>query len=124
MHCPICSTELTERDVAPCFDCGHSESELGEFKRAEHEYNVFELWSHELVLCDFCDADFGSYFPEHWGLPPGPLPEYPLHLIAPVQAPSISTDAYCPKCNHRLAFLNVLAAVRKQNAASQETPPK
>ena len=108
---------MTDRAAAPCYDCGHSESEIGEFERGEHEYNVFDLWGHELVLCDFCDADFGSYFPEHWGLPPGPLPEYPLNHLHLLALPTLTTDACCPTCNHRLAFLKVLAAARAKNAA-------
>lgn len=115
MHCPICSAAMTDRTVAPCYDCGHAESEIGEFERGEHEYNVFELWRHELVLCDFCCADFGSYFPEYWGLASGPPAEYPLNYLRPVPSPALATDAYCPECNHRLAFLRVLAEVRGQN---------
>jgi hypothetical protein len=108
---------MTRRVVAPCYDCGHAEPEVGEFERGEHEYHVFELWGNELVLCDFCDADFGSYFPERWGLPPGPLPDYPLNLLSKVATPALSEDSYCSKCNHRLAFLRVLAASRARNAA-------
>lgn len=115
MLCPICSTHLSKRDVAPCYDCGHEESELDECKRGEHDYNVFELWGYEIVLCDFCDVDFGSYYPEYWGLPPGPLPEYPLNLLKPVVQPTITTDLYCSSCDHRLAFLQILYKARKLN---------
>lgn len=117
MLCPICSTKMTVQSVAPCYDCGHADSEIGEFERREHEYHQFELWGHSLVLCDFCDADFGSYYPEYWGLPAGPLPDYPLHLIGPLASPKISEDHVCDPCKHRLAFLNLLSAIRKQNAA-------
>lgn len=111
---------MTERKVAPCFVCGHAASELDDFERGVHEYKVFELWGQEIVLCDFCcDADFGSYFPEYWGLPPGTNSEYPLNLMGPLQEPKIAWDAYCPNCDHRLAFLKVLAAARRINAAQQ-----
>jgi len=110
--CPICASSLEERAVAPCFDCGHSPSELEEFERGEHEYHVFSIWGHELVLCDFFDADFGSYHPDYFGLPAGPHPDYPLQLIQKVEQPSLAKDFYCPNCKHRLAFLIFLSKVR------------
>jgi hypothetical protein len=108
---------MTVQPVAPCYDCGHVDSEIGEFERHEHDYHQFVLWGHDLVLCDFCDADFGSYHPEYWGLPAGPLPNYPLELVGPVVSPKISEDHVCPQCKHRLAFLKLLSAIRKQYAA-------
>jgi hypothetical protein len=117
MECPICSGTLKEIQVAPCFDCGHAPDEIGECQRGEHEYHLFSLWSQELVLCDFCDADFGSYFPDYFGLPEGPPQDYPLELIAKVASPSIATDLYCTSCKQRLAFLKFLKAARTHNAA-------
>lgn len=115
--CPICADPLEERTVAPCFDCGHSPSEIGEFERGEHDYHVFSIWGQKLVLCDFCDADFGSYFPDYFGLPEGPHPNYPLQLICELEHPSLVKDLYCQRCKHRLEFLSFLAKVRIQNAA-------
>jgi hypothetical protein len=113
--CPLCASQLAERQVAPCHDCGGAPSEIGECERGEHEYHVFELWGHEVVLCDFCDADFGSYYPEFWGLPAGADPDYPLTLLRKVDAPTISIDLYCSSCKHRLVFLQLLKAVRDQH---------
>lgn len=115
--CPICAGSLEERTVAPWFDCGHSPSELGEYERGEHDYHIFSIWGQELALCDFCDADFGSYYPDYFGLPEGPLPDYPLQLIRKIEQPSLAKDLYCSHCKHRLAFLNFLSKVRAQNAA-------
>jgi hypothetical protein len=117
IHCPICSSQLESQAVAPCFDCGHSPSELGECERGEHEYHIFSIWGQEIALCDFCDADFGSYFPDYFSLPPGPLPDYPLELLHKIETPINTHDFYCPKCMHRLAFLNFLSKVRVHNAA-------
>jgi len=114
--CPVCSGPLEERGVAPCFDCGHAASEVEEYKRGEHKYHVFSLWGQELVLCDFCDADFGSYYPDYFGLPEGPLPDYPLQLVRQVETPVLSKDLYCSHCKHRLAFLDFLSKVRAHNA--------
>jgi len=58
---------MIERAVAPCFDCGHEESELGELAAGEHEYHRYRIFDREIVLCDFCDADFGSYYPSFVG---------------------------------------------------------
>ncbi|AMU96973.1 hypothetical protein TP47_03775 [Xanthomonas citri pv. aurantifolii] len=115
--CPICSLQLQEIDVAPCFDCGHVPGELDECIHGEHEYHAFEIWGQEIVLCDFCDADFGSYFPDYWGLPAGPLPDYPLHLVRKAERPGIGRDLYCANCNHRLEFLLFRSRVVAQNAA-------
>jgi hypothetical protein len=117
MNCPICSGELNEIHVAPCFDCGHAPDEIGECLRGEHEYHRFKLWGQSLVLCDFCDADFGSYYPDYFGLP-GSLPQdYPLELAAKPESRAITTDMYCSSCKHRLAFLQFLKAAREHNAA-------
>jgi hypothetical protein len=113
----MCAGAMEQRIVAPCFDCGHDPSEIGEFERKEHEYHAFKLWGEELVLCDFCDADFGSYFPEYWGLPEGLPQEYPLTLLRKVESPTLSKDMYCVQCKHRLAFLNFLRHARAYNAA-------
>ncbi len=116
-NCPICLAQLQEIEVAPCFDCGHIHRELDECIRGEHEYHVFEIWGQEIVLCDFCDADFGSYSPDYWGLPEGPLPDYPLHLVRKVESPSIGRDLYCANCNHRLDFLLFRSRAVAHNAA-------
>lgn len=116
-NCPICSKELQRIEVAPCFDCGHESIEREHFAQGQHEYHVFELWGQEIVLCDFCDADFGSYFPGYWGLPEGPHPEYPLHLVRYLDNPSIEQDLYCAPCKHRLAFLLFRRYALTHNAA-------
>jgi hypothetical protein len=69
-----------------------------------------------VVLCDFCDADFGSYYPDYLGLPgnvPGDYPDgYPLELVEKVEPKCQDVDSYCPVCKHRLMFLQFLRAVR------------
>ncbi len=117
MECPICSGALKEIQVAPCFDCGHASDEHEECQQGAHKYHRFNLWGQELVLCDFCDADFGSYFPSYLGLPEGAPQDYPLELIAMVPSPAIAKDLYCNHCKHRLAFLQFLKAARAHNAA-------
>lgn len=116
--CPICSTRLEPRAVSPCFDCGHAPSELEECAQGAHRYYVYAIWGQEIVLCDFCDADFGSFYPDYFGLPAGPRQRYPLELVRRAEAPAVSRDLYCPHCKHRLAFLEFVARARAHNAGS------
>lgn len=104
-NCPICSNQLSLIDVAPCFDCGHRPHELEECAQGGHEYHVFELWERNIVLCDFCDADFGSYYPDYWGMPRDSPSDFPLHIVRKIEIPCIEQDLYCASCDHRLAFL-------------------
>ena len=90
--CPVCSNALEAMDVAPCFDCGHAARELDECRQGAHDDYVCELWGRELVLCDFCPADFGPYFPDYWGMSDGPLPDYPLRIVRGVEKPAIAQD--------------------------------
>jgi hypothetical protein len=114
----MCAGPMVIIPVAPCYDCGHSPKEIEECERGEHEYNNFTMFGHPVVLCDFCDADFGSYYPEYLGLPgkvPGDYPEgYPLELVGKAEATCNGTDLYCSSCKHRFAFLRFLDAIRSQ----------
>ena len=117
--CPICSTPLKPIRAAPCFDCGHASSELDECVADSHEYHLFRIWGEEIVLCDFCDADFGSYYPDYWGLSgntPGEQ-SYELELLEKLVSPRVSEDLYCPSCERRLAFLRFRAAVLSRHAS-------
>ena len=116
MNCPLCSKPLEKREVAPCHECGGDPQELDELARGEHEYHRYEVFDQSLVLCDFCDSDFASYFPETFGLPAGPCQEYPLERISRIEDPKPDVDEYCPSCQHRLAFLLFLQAARDKNS--------
>ncbi|MCC8468961.1 hypothetical protein LN470_03860 [Xanthomonas phaseoli] len=91
--------------------------ELQECLRGEHEYHLFRIWGQEIVLCDFCDADFGSYFPNFWGLPAGCPPDYPLELVTKIENPHLAQDGHCAACQHRLAFLLFRRRAIDHNAA-------
>ena len=109
---------MRERTVAPCFDCGHAESELRELAAGEHEYHRYRVFGQEIVLCDFCDRDFGSYYPSYFGLPGEArgARNYELDLVARVDDPQPAADFVCESCEHRLAFLKFLATARRANA--------
>jgi hypothetical protein len=116
INCPICSSSLKEIDVAPCFDCGHAPHELEEHVRGAHQYYVFSLWGREIVLCDFCAADFDSYSPDYWGLTDEVVNGYPLKLQRKLDNSGVERDAFCSSCGHRVAFLLLRAYAMTQNA--------
>jgi hypothetical protein len=116
MNCPICGNRMSQIKVAPCYDCGHDETEIDEFKNHEHEYHLFTIFDEKIILCDFCDADFDSYDPEYLGLPEGSPMDYPMTLIEKIEDPKMEKDFFCPDCKHRLKFLDFLKNIRKKNS--------
>lgn len=117
MQCPICRSGMEQRDMAPCFVCGHMPRELEEFRKGAHTYNEYEVFpGHRMVLCDFCDADFGSYIPDYWGFPsPREMGLGEEQRTGSVESPGIEPDWFCPVCRYRLSFLAVRKRVREQN---------
>lgn len=115
--CPICKGALEEIDVAPCYDCGHEPAELEELSRREHEYFVYSAFGQEIVLCDFCDVDFGSYDPNYFGWPKRRPDDGLLERVRAIDDPRPARDGYCSHCRHRKAFLSFLKAARKYNNA-------
>lgn len=118
-RCPICISALEPRTIAPCYDCGHRASELVELANGDHVYHEYRAFGHHsLVLCDFCDADFGSYHPSYFGLPgqAATIGEV-LELVRPFDPSQYPiADSYCDSCGHRLAFLKFLSAVRERHS--------
>jgi hypothetical protein len=104
--------------VPPCYDCGHETNELQELKDGEHEYHKFKVFNQTIILCDFCDADFGSYYPDYFGLL-GEFPQdYLLELIEKIKEPIIEKDMYCSKCQHCLKFIKFREASIEFNKQS------
>jgi len=123
-QCPICFSPLEKREVAPCWDCGDDPKEIAELQNHEHKYNEWEVFPGvKAVLCDFCDADFGSYDPTYFGFRESTGTSFGLdkmRFIREIGNPSITIDAYCPECSRRLAFLKFLVASRKVNQGNVE----
>lgn len=117
-HCPVCFGALEVRGVAPCHDCGHMKRELVDLAAGRHTYAVYRIFGLPIVLCDYCDADFASYYPGYFGLPDGDRSalgnlEF-IRDIDPAAQPRY--DKYCPECQHRLAFLEFVIAARAVNS--------
>jgi len=65
-NCPVCYSELVVKQLTPCMDCGGDDFEMDHY--LEHDYNEYEIYSGQrLVLCNFCDVDFGSYRGNYFG---------------------------------------------------------
>jgi hypothetical protein len=114
-HCPLCHSELEVADVAPCAECGHLAQEIEHALAGKHtcaEMRIFGDLS--LVLCDFCQVDFGSFHPEFFGLPPKAEIGYAkMQFMRSVPEVFLGKDKYCPQCNLRLAFLKFVVAARQ-----------
>ena len=117
-HCPLCHGELETREVAPCHECGAIPEEKEHLAQGEHTYREYEVFPPlRLILCDFCDVDFGSYDPTFFGLPRGTRIGYQHFVpLEPVQHPALAHDKYCAACGHRLKFLRFVADARRQHA--------
>ena len=110
---PLLTVEA--REVAPCMDCGHDPQELQHFAEGRHtyaEYRVFNSLS--LVLCSFCQVDFGSYDPTYFGLPASARISFEhMSFVRGVVPPPHTFDKVCPECHHRLSFLQFVSAARE-----------
>jgi hypothetical protein len=95
-------------------DCGQDPQELrhvAEGRQTYAEYRIFDSLS--LVLCSFCQVDFGSYDPTYFGLPASArIGLEHMSFVRDVVPPPHTFDKVCPKCHHRLSFLQVVSAVR------------
>ena len=119
MNCPICHDDMITIEVAPCYDCGHLKNEINEMKNGEHEYHHYKIFGVDIVLCDFCDADFDSYKPGYFCLPETHPQDYPFsERRKRIKILETQKDYYCKNCQHRLAFLSFLKIVRKINKNS------
>ncbi len=122
-QCPICFGPLEAIPVAPCWDCGHDSEELEHLAQGRHTYAEFTAFGAlPIVLCDFCDADFGSYYAAYFGMAGERLVGNDVlgfsRSIDPQSVPH--SDKYCPACGHRLAFLNFRAAAIRLNQTAQD----
>lgn len=113
-HCPLCFTPLDTVDVAPCCDCGHLPEELEHFSQGLHTYAEVEVFEGlSLILCNFCQVDFGSYDLAYFGENARTSPHYLKGLVR-LDGLSIAKDKFCPNCNRRLAFLEFVAKAREK----------
>jgi hypothetical protein len=117
-QCPLCFGPLEVRDVAPCAECGGDPRELEHLREGRHTYQLLRVLDGvEMVLCNFCMVDFGSWDPTYFGLAPGTRIGFEkMQFLRDVGASDRGKDEFCPACGHRLAFLREVAACRERHA--------
>lgn len=115
INCPLCNSHLEVKEVTPCMECGSDDSELDHYK--EHDYKEYELYfGQRVILCDFCDVDFGSYDPEYFGFPKGTrLGLQDFQFIREISDKELRKEKCCPECGHSLPFLNFVDKCRREN---------
>lgn len=116
--CPICYGPLETRDVAPCWDCGAGPVELEHLTKGRHNYAEFIVFNSKIILCDFCQVDFGSCAPNYFGQGRRAMYGKDLLFVREIVEVRICKDKYCEACDRRLAFLKFLATVREDGLAS------
>ena len=114
-QCPICYTPLEVTDVAPCMECGNDPQEIEHALAGTHTYAEMRIFGDlTLVLCDFCQVDFGSYDPAFFGLPRDARIGYEkMQFLRAVEEVNICKDKYCPQCGYRLPFIKFVQQARE-----------
>ena len=114
-QCPICYTPLEVTDVAPCMECGNIPQEIEHALAGKHSYAEMRIFGDlTLVLCDFCQVDFGSYDPTFFGMPRDARIGYEkMQFLRAVEDVVIAKDKYCPQCGFRLPFLKFVQQARE-----------
>ena len=119
-HCPLCFEELETKDVAPCAECGHVEGEIEHALEGRHTFAEMRIFGGlSVVLCSFCQVDFGSFHAEFFGLSHDA--QFGFHTMQFVRDVPvfIGKDKVCPQCNLRLAFLKFVVAARELHAKTK-----
>lgn len=119
-HCPLCYTALEVSDVAPCMECGNVSEEIEHALAGKHTYAEMRIFGDlSLILCDFCQVDFGSFHPEFFGLPKDAHIGYgKMQFLRSIKNVRINKDKVCPKCGYRLPFLKFVQQARELYGSS------
>lgn len=115
-QCPICYTPLEVRDVPPCYICGGWSEAVSRLDPTAMFTELRLPSGRSLVLCRGCQLE-EFMVPGGWGyrLAPGEkLPVNALQWVRAIEVPHLGQDKFCPTCNIRLAFAEVIADTQKQ----------
>ena len=96
-------------------ECGGDEMELDHYQ--EHNYREYEVYfNQKIILCEFCDVDFGSYDPAHFGFEKGKrVGHKDFNFVKDITEKQLRLDKFCTNCKHRLPFLNFINKCRTEN---------
>ncbi len=96
-------------------DCGNDPQELQHFAEGKHTYAEYRIFgSLSLVLCNFCQVDFGSFDPTYFGLPASAhIGLERMSFVRHVDPPQRTFDKVCLECHRRLSFLQFVSAARE-----------
>jgi len=120
-NCPICFSDLEVADVTPCAECGNIPEEIEHTAAGIHTFAEMRIFGDlTLVLCNFCQVDFGSFHPEYFGLPRAAVIGYEkMQFLRTVDDVRIGKDKVCPNCKYRLAFLRFVRAARELHSVAK-----
>jgi hypothetical protein len=110
-QCPLCYSPLEVRDVAPCYVCGGWPDAVARFDPAARFAEYRLPGGQTLVLCRGCELE-EFMVPGGWGfrlITEQTRPINALQLVRMVDRPELARDKFCPSCNLRLAFADVIA---------------
>lgn len=98
-------------------ECGNLSQEIEHALVGKHTYAEMRIFGDlTLVLCDFCQVDFGSFNPEVFGLPKDARLGYQkMQFLRDVEDVRIGKDQVCPSCEYRLPFLKFVARARESH---------
>jgi len=99
VNCPICKSFMTKIDVTPCYNCGHESIEIKNFKVYKNEYFLSKIYEEEIILCDFCVADFESYQADYFGVKNKSQVATVVNPIKKILNAEIKKDYYCKNVN-------------------------
>src|SRR5262249_33439862 len=109
--------------VTPCYICGGWPEAVARFDPSA-TFTEFRLpGGQSLVLCRGCELE-EFMVPGGWGyrLTSGEkLPVNALQRVRAIEGPRLGRDKYCPACNLRMAFAEVIADTQQQ--AERGTAP-
>lgn len=110
-QCPCCYSPLEIRDVTPCLVCGGWPESVARFSPAELFTEQKLPSGHTIVLCRACELE-EFMVPGGWGYRLAPDEGLPVNALQPVRSvdsPRIGRDKFCPSCNLRQAFAEIVA---------------
>ncbi len=101
------------RAVSPCMECGGDPRELKMLQDGAHSYNeVLVFGRFSLVLCDFCQIDFGTYPAYFFGLPRNKHLGFNDLAYQRMVEPVLGQDWVCTGCGYRMEFVQAVLGMR------------